>query len=149
MTGEGDVRFSRRSDKAEALKDIPLFRNLSEHDRDVLAAHVDEVEVDAGTELTHQDAHGTQVVLIVEGAAIVVRDGSQLADLGPGDVVGEMALIDGERGTATVTTTEPSVLLVMSSQDFNTVLEESPAFARKIMKQLVQRLRVADTRLVG
>jgi CRP/FNR family transcriptional regulator, cyclic AMP receptor protein len=149
VTGEGDVRFSRRSDKAEALKDIPLFRNLSEHDRDVLAAHVDEVEVDAGTELTHQDAHGTQVVLIVEGAAIVVRDGSQLADLGPGDVVGEMALIDGERGTATVTTTEPSVLLVMSSQDFNTVLEESPAFARKIMKQLVQRLRVADTRLVG
>jgi CRP/FNR family transcriptional regulator, cyclic AMP receptor protein len=149
MTGEGDVRFSRRSDKAEALKDIPLFRNLSEHDRDVLAAHVDEVEVDAGTELTHQDAHGTQVVLIVEGAATVVRDGSQLADLGPGDVVGEMALIDGERGTATVTTTEPSVLLVMSSQDFNTVLEESPAFARKIMKQLVQRLRVADTRLVG
>lgn len=143
------MRFSRRSDKAEALKDIPLFRNLSEHDRDVLAAHVDEVEVDAGTELTHQDAHGTQVVLIVEGAAIVVRDGSQLADLGPGDVVGEMALIDGERGTATVTTTEPSVLLVMSSQDFNTVLEESPAFARKIMKQLVQRLRVADTRLVG
>lgn len=143
------ARFGRKSQKAEALGQIPLFNNLSKKDLETLASHVDEIEVKPGTKLTRQGAKGQQLSLIVEGAAKVERDGKQLATLGPGDVVGEMSLIDHAAGTATVTTTESSVLLVMHSTDFSQVLDESPAFARKIMAALVQRLRAADEKLVG
>ncbi|MDX1620526.1 MAG: cyclic nucleotide-binding domain-containing protein [Nitriliruptorales bacterium] len=143
------MRFGRKSQKAEALGEIPLFQNLSKKDLTTLASHVDEVEVDEGTELATQGKKGHQLSLLVEGSAKVVRNGRKLATLGPGDVIGEMSLIDRSEGTATVTTTEPSVVLVMHSRDFSQVLEESPAFARKIMAALVQRLRDADKKLVG
>lgn len=143
------ARFGRKSQKAQALGEIPLFRNLGEKDLETLASHVDEMEVEAGRVLARQGSRGQQLSLIVAGAAEVERNGKHLATLGPGDVVGEMSLIDQGQGTATVTTTEPSVLLVMHSQDFSQVLDQSPAFARKIMQALVERLRAADEQLVG
>ena len=143
------ARFGRKSQKAEALGEIPLFRNLSKDELETLASHVDEIEVDEGTELARQGAKGKQLSLIVQGAAKVERNGQELARLGDGDVVGEMSLIDRGEGTADVVTTEPSVLLVMHSTDFTAVLEQSPGFARKIMAALVERLRAADEKLVG
>lgn len=143
------ARFGRKSQKAEALGQIPLFSNLSKKDLETLASHVDEVDVEAGRVLAREGSRGQQLSLIVEGAAEVEKNGKRLATLGPGDVVGEMSLIDRAAGTATVTTTEPSVLLVMHSQDFSQMLEQSPAFARKVMSALVQRLRAADEKLVG
>ena len=143
------ARFGRKSQKAEALREIPLFRNLSKDDLEALASHVDEVSVGEGEVLARQGRKGQQLSLIVEGAAKVERNGKELATLGDGDVVGEMSLIDRGKGTANVVTTEPSVLLVMHSTDFSELLYESPAFARKIMTALVERLRAADEKLVG
>lgn len=143
------ARFARTSKKAEALRDVPLFEGLGTADLEVLASHVDEVEVEAGSRLAEQGRKGRQLSLIVEGAATVERDGKKLADLGPGDVVGEMSLIDHAEATATVVATEPSVLLVMHSTDFSTVLNDSPGFARKLLGTLVRRLREADRQLVG
>lgn len=143
------ARFGRKSEKAEALRDVPLFAGLGQKDLEMLASHVDEAEVEAGTRLAEQGRKGRQLSLIVEGAATVERDGKKLADLGPGDVVGEMSLVDHAEANATVVTTEPSVLLVMHAKDFSEVLDGSPGFARKLLGTLVRRLREADRQLVG
>jgi CRP/FNR family cyclic AMP-dependent transcriptional regulator len=143
------VRFSRKADKAEALGGVPMFAGLSKKDLSVLASHVDEVSVAAGAVLAEQGRRGHQLSLIVEGEARVARNGRKLATLGPGDVVGEMSLIDNFEATATVTATTDATLLVMHGRDFDQVLDASPGFARKIMKALSARLREADRKLVG
>lgn len=143
------MRFTRKSDKAEELAKVPMFSGLAKRDLAVLASHVDEVDVSEGTVLAEQDKRGQQLSLIVSGEARVARNGRKLATLGPGDVIGEMSLIDHAPGSATVTTTTDAKLLVMHSRDFSQVLDESPAFARKLLKALSARLREADRKLVG
>lgn len=143
------MRFSKKSEKAEELAKVPLFRDLSKKDLELLASHVDESDVDAGARLSEQGQRGQQLCLIVEGSAKVMRNGRKLATLGPGDVVGELSLIDHGPGSATVETTEPTKLLVMHARDFSEVLDSSPAFARKVLATLARRLRDADRQLVG
>ena len=94
--------YGRRSQKADALADIPLFSSLSNKERMELARHVDELPIKNGTVLTKQGDAGDAFYLIVEGRADVIRNGTKVAKLGPGDVVGEMALLDGESRSATV-----------------------------------------------
>jgi CRP/FNR family transcriptional regulator, cyclic AMP receptor protein len=141
--------FARKSEKAEALRQVSLFANLAKKDLALIASHVDEVDVPTGTTLARQGERGNQLSLIVTGEATVTRNNHLLATLGPGDTIGEMSLIDQADGTATVVTTAPSTLLVMSPRDFSSLLNTSPSFARKIMIELVGRLRDADRRLVG
>ena len=88
--------YRRRSEKADALADIPLFSSLSNKERQELARHVDELPIKSGAVLTKQGAPGDAFYLIVEGKADVIKNGTKIARLGPGDAVGEMALLDGE-----------------------------------------------------
>lgn len=140
--------FTRRSDKADALGDIELFRSLTNKERMELARHVDEVAVSTGTSLTRQGAPGDAFYLIVDGTAEVTKSGTKLADLGPGDVVGEMALIDGEPRSATVVMTSRGTVLTMPRREFKGVLDAMPSISQKMLVSLSLRLRYANSKLV-
>jgi CPA1 family monovalent cation:H+ antiporter len=118
-----------------------MFSACSSRELQVIARLVDETLVPAGTVLTRQHTPGHECFVIVEGAAVVRIGGAEVAELGPGDIVGEMALLESEPRTATVVTTTRSRLLVMTRRTFTAVLDSSPHVARRVMRTLARRLR--------
>jgi CRP/FNR family transcriptional regulator, cyclic AMP receptor protein len=137
----------RRSEKAEALKQVPMFAGLSRRQLEQVAQHVEEIEREADKVIVKQGHTGKDCMLILNGEARVDRDGVELARLTAGAVVGEMSLIDGKPRTATVTTTMPSTLLVIEGRAFDSLLETVPGLQRKLLLTLCERLRAMDERL--
>lgn len=117
---------------AERLKRIPLFRELSRKELERLATWADEVDVKAGRHLMDQDAFPHEFMVIESGSAEVTHDGVHLADLGPGDFFGEMALLVEHRRTATVTATTDLTIIVMHERDFRAMDDEMPEIAGRI-----------------
>lgn len=132
---------------AEQLANLPLFSACSGRDLQRLAKAADELTVPAGTTLTTQGGVGREAFVILEGSAEVMRDGVHVADLGPGDPFGELALLDGGPRTATVTTTSDVTLLVLSKPAFNAVLDEIPTLAHKLLIATARRLRESEQSL--
>jgi CRP-like cAMP-binding protein len=98
--------------------------------------------------LTKQGEHGREFVVIVEGKAVVTRDGTEIAILGPGSFFGEMSLLDGKPRTATVTTTERTRILVLTTAAFNGVVSTMPSVDRKMLTVLTGRLRDIEAKYV-
>ena len=134
--------------KIELLRTVPLFANLDDSELVEIGKHADEVAVGEGQTLVSQDTAGNSFYVIVEGAADVIRDGQKLAELGNGDFLGEMALLEDLPRSATVVTTAPSRVLEMHRRDFSAVLDSAPHLARKMLATMAHRLRYADERLV-
>jgi len=117
--------------KLEMLRQVPLFAGCSRDERETIARHADEIDVPAGRALTREGASGREFVVLVEGAAVVERGGETLATLGPGDFLGEIALLTRSPRTATVTTTAPSRLLVLTDRAFRELTDLLPAVAAR------------------
>lgn len=137
----------RRSDKVDLLRKIPLFGRLSQRQLNAVAKHVDEVQLRKGAVLAKQGAQGMEAIIIVDGRARVETDGTMLAELGAGDVVGEMSVIDGKPRSATVIAETPMNLLVLHRRDFVSLLETVPGLQRKLLVTLCERVRQADQAL--
>ncbi len=99
------------------LKNIPVFADLSDDELDHIAALAAEVSVPEGKELVREGDYSYDVLAIEEGTARVERHGERLADLGPGDVVGEMGVLEREQRNATVVATSPMRLVTLTSWD--------------------------------
>lgn len=140
-------RFNQ-SERAKALAQVPMFAGLSKKDRIEIARDTVEVRRPAGTVLTEEGADGNEAFLIISGNVAVTRKGRRLAVLGPGEVVGEMALLDQKERTASCKVVEDAVLLRLSSEDFNRLIERVPAMMRKLLVTLSLRLRDVDAKLV-
>ena len=87
----------------EPLRSIPLFATSSDRSIEVVARIVDEVTYAPGDVLVRQGDPGDSLIIIRSGAARVEQDGATIRRLGPGDFLGEIALIDGGARKATVT----------------------------------------------
>ncbi len=131
----------RKNAKVELLKKVPLFSHCSKSQLGAIAAQSDELSVPAGRTLTKQGDRGREFLVIFEGAAEVRKNGRKVAALGPGDFLGEIALITGAPRLATVTTTAPSRLLVLTDRAFRQVLQSVPAVQSSLLKALSERLQ--------
>ena len=130
----------RKNAKIELIKHVPLFDGLSKRELDEVAAIADELAIDAGSELTHEGAAGHEFLVLVEGTADVRRKGRKVNTLGSGDFLGEIALITGVPRTATVTTTAPARMLVITARDFKSLLRRTPSIQLKVLEALASRL---------
>lgn len=133
-----------RNAKVERLQAVPLFSACTTRELAPLARASDEIEVAAGTAIVTEGTLGHEFYLVLRGRVTVSRDGVTVAELGPGRYFGELAVLDGSTRNATVTVTEPSVLLVLGQREFAAVLDSTPGVARKIITQMAARLRAAD-----
>ncbi len=138
--------LTRQSDKVELLSDVPLFSELSKKELTALARISDEVGVREGAELVCEGKWGHQLAIILEGSAVVRRNGRKIAESGPGDVVGEIGLVTDRPANATVVMAEPSVVLALEPRAFRTVMAEMPSVATKILATVADRLASTDTK---
>lgn len=137
----------RRSEKVDLLRKIPLFSRLSQRQLNTVAKYADVVERRKGAVLAKQGAQGLEAIIIVDGRARVETDGKTIAELGPGDVVGEMSVIDGKPRSATVIAVTRMNLLVLHRRDFVSLLETVPGLQRKLLVTLCERVRQANQAL--
>jgi CRP-like cAMP-binding protein len=130
----------RKDAKAELLGRIPLFARCSKRELAEVAGVADELRVPEGRTLTTEGKHDRDLVVIVEGAAEVRRGGRTIATLGGGDFLGEIALVTARPRTATVTTTAPSRLLVITERDFSDLMRRVPSITLKVLETVSARL---------
>ena len=130
----------RKDAKIELLKRVPLFESCSKTELAKIAAVADEVSLPAGRDLTKEGAPGREFVVLVEGAAEVRRKGKVINQLSDGDFLGEIALVADVPRTATVTTTWPSRILLLTDRSFRSLLRETPSLQTKVLSALASRL---------
>jgi CRP-like cAMP-binding protein len=121
------------------LKDVPFFASLSKRELNAVAQNVDELDVSQGKVLAREGEFGHEFFVVVDGTAEVVRGDAHLAELGPGDFFGEMALLGEERRTATVTATTAMRVLVMTGQHLRAIDRDMPAVHAKIVEAIEMR----------
>ena len=129
-----------KNEKIELLRRIPLFAECTTAELIEVAISADEQEAETGQNLTEQGQRGREFFILVEGSVIVRRSGRKLADLGPGDWFGEIAILTYKPRTAAVTATSPARLLVISDRAFRRVVETSPRIALKVLRSVAERL---------
>ena len=137
-----------KKQRSSLLQGVWLFEHCSARELAQLDSVLTELAVPTGRDLARQGDDGREFVIIVDGKAEVRRDGTLIATLGAGDFFGEMSLLDKQPRAATVTTVEPSRILVMAVSAFSALVRAMPSVDRKMLIVLAQRLRDVETRYV-
>ena len=126
---------------AKRLEPLPLFRDLTRKEREQIARWTDEVDVPAGYALLEQGRLPHEFFVIETGTVEVAKDGEHLADLGPGDFFGEIAIMEHDRRTASVVATTPVTAIVMLARDFETMAGVMPHVADQIHEAIRERMQ--------
>jgi len=129
-----------KNEKVELLKRTALFAECTKAELIEVALSADEREAAEGDRLTEEGRRGREFFVLVEGAVVVRRDGRRLADLGPGDWFGEIAILTYKPRTASVTAITPVRLLVISDGAFRRVVETTPRIALNVLRGVAERL---------
>jgi CRP/FNR family transcriptional regulator, cyclic AMP receptor protein len=130
--------------KLEMLKAVPLFASMRGKDLEAVERLADTVDMQAGKMLMKQGDHGNEMYVIASGSVRVERNGKEIATLGPGQAVGEMALLSEGPRLATVTTLEPTTAFVLGHREFHTLLADSAELRQCILDNLAKRIRMLD-----
>lgn len=126
-------------DLDQQLASVPLTAGLEPKVRRRLADVGKRRTYEPEQEIVRQGTTGTALYIILSGRARVERDGTTVAELGPGDFFGELALIEEHSRSATVIATEPTECLLFVAWEFTALLDEHPEIAVPIMRELITR----------
>jgi CRP/FNR family transcriptional regulator, cyclic AMP receptor protein len=114
------------------LRDLALFAGCSADDLSVLLAGSEELDVEQGEVVVREGRHDHEFYVVLEGSARVVRDGSSLARLDPGDFFGEGALLSGRPRNASVIALTDMRVLVVPEERFGDLLARVPGFSAAV-----------------
>ena len=123
-------------DRFAHLRKAEAFEGCTDDELERIDSLLAETTVPAGRVLMKENAPGFQFVVIHEGTATVSRGGKEVATVGPGSFLGEMALLDEDlqTRTATVTAETDMRIYVMNAGEFTSLLREVPSMREKILR---------------
>jgi CRP-like cAMP-binding protein len=124
---------------------MPLFAGLNRKERRALAPRADEIQLEEGRVMVREGDWPYEFFAIEQGTAEVRRGDQLLAELGPGDFFGEMALFGDTRRNASVIATTPVTVVVMTAQAFRQTTRELPEVAQKLRSAIEERGRHLET----
>ncbi len=128
------------SNRAELLKQVPLFSDLEKRELEDIANSMKERTFGAGHTVTDEGQGGVGFFVIQDGQATVSVHGEERGRLGPGDYFGEIALIAASPRTATIVADTELRCLGMTFWDFRPLVEENGRIAWKLLQTLAKRL---------
>jgi signal-transduction protein with cAMP-binding, CBS, and nucleotidyltransferase domain len=133
-------------EKMMLIRQVPILGDLDAEDLEELATIVEERRVDAGKDLFREGDAGDAVYLIVKGTVRVIVGGGDrperiINELGPGQCIGEMAVLDASPRSATVRATDRVRTLRVPGEGFKRVMSERPEMSAAIVAELVKRMR--------
>jgi signal transduction histidine kinase len=133
------------------LETIPLFRLLNRNELQALRFIAQERQFNAGQEIFREGAPGDGVYFVKSGLVeISAGQGDRLvfSRLGPGEIFGEMAVIEHRPRSATASATEATEVFFLPRGELLTFIERSPALAFALLQQISHRLREFNQRHV-
>lgn len=128
----------------EQLAQVPLFQACDKKQLQQVDRLVERYDAEEGEVMVTEGEVGQELWVLVDGKAEVSRAGQVVATLGPGQWFGELSLLDGARRDATVTMTSRGRLLLLAQRELFGLLESVPAFNRRLLVGLAQRLHEAE-----
>jgi len=137
-----------------ALAKVSLFANLEQRYIKGISQICTEREFSAGEALMRQGEEGIGLFIILSGKVRIEKVNAsgervEIATNGPGDIMGEFAVLDGAKRTATVLATEPTKCLVLASWEFTSFMKAHPEVAMGILPIVVKRFRETNDALIG
>ena len=111
---------------------------------DLLPSDAHLVSLPEGEVIFAQGDRGELMYVVVEGEAQILIEGKVVETVGPGGILGEMALIDAEPRSATALTKTRCVLIPIDEKGFTGLVTHHPEFALQVMRVLAQRLRATN-----
>jgi len=121
------------ADGAERLGKITVLQDLPLGQRRELARLVDEITAPAGTTIMSQGEPGYEVVMLEQGTADVIKDGERINVIGPGDLIGELAVIsDGVPRTASVVATSDVSAIILTGHFMREMHRLMPSVGEQI-----------------
>jgi len=150
-----------RNETMQMLDAVPLFNGLTKRQLVAVAKLVDHVHFETGSVLVKEMDVGRRLIIVRAGTAAVTRRGvrtgpttrgeevitRRLATVGPGDVVGELSILDGQPTSASVVAETPMEALVLYRTRFNQLLRSTPQLYPRLIVGLVGRIRDIDRRV--
>jgi CRP-like cAMP-binding protein len=136
--------MARKESTDERLARIPLFEGLSKKQLSQVSSLMTPLDLKAGKVLARQGEVGREFLILLEGQVEVARDGKIIAVRGPGDFIGEIALLDNRPRTATVTARTDVVVEVLNRGEFASLLAEAPELSAQVMATMARRLAALD-----
>lgn len=142
---------------SDMLIECPLFNHLQADEIQAVARHFGVNKIDGGETIFNEGDDGTFMCIVYEGRVSVVKtnqNGNEvvLTTEGAGRAFGEMAVLDGERRSATCVAASNCILLTLSKEAMDTMLEEQPRIGAKILRaiaiSLSRRMRLTAGKLV-
>ena len=131
------------STKAEMLRSVPLFQGMTDRSVETIASLAEEARFDAGSILVREGEPGETFLIIRDGSAVVDQGGRTIRELGSGDFLGEISLIDGRPRSATVTATAPIDALAIDRAGFTRLMDDFPSVRHDLLNALTQRVRAS------
>lgn len=128
----------------DRIRTLDFFAGFSDDELRQVVQLSEEIDADLGAELTEQGRTGDVAYVILDGTASVTMAAKQVATVGPGETVGEMALLSHKPRNATVTATTAMKLLALDTRQFKALLEKNPRVMDRITTELNARIRQQD-----
>lgn len=139
---------SSKRELTELLEGVALFSKCTDRERRTIARHTETASLPAGSDLVIEGEPGDALFLILDGEAIVMRDGSEVNRVGEGSYFGELAILDGAPRSATVVAGTDITVAVLGIRMFRTLLREFPDLAEQLLVGLAGELRKAQAAAV-
>lgn len=127
--------------RTQAFSRVPLFNGLSVKELASIASSAEERDAAPGDVLTEQGSAGDEFFIVDSGEIEIRQDGRELRRLGPGDYLGEIALVFGGTRTATAVAAAPSHLFVLHKDAFDRMIKSQPRIEDKILATVSERMR--------
>ncbi len=139
------------------LSRIPIFRELGRADLDRIKRLMFERAFRKGSMLFLEGMQGEVFYVVKSGTVEILKKKDNedilIATLGPGELVGEMSILDDEPRSATARIGEDAVLIVVTKKNFQDIMRETPGGANKILLAILkivnQRLRETNRKLTS
>jgi CRP-like cAMP-binding protein len=128
-----------RDSYLEHIAAVPIFAGCSRAQLREIGRIADELTVPEGTVLARQGAVGSELFIIIEGTAKVTRDGQEVATVGPGGFLGELAVLARAPRNATVTAETKMDVLVLTPVGLSQLLDDIPGLAKHLLQEVVDR----------
>lgn len=124
----------------EQLRKLNRLEDLSDKDLKAVVDKGQHVHLPANWSLIWEKTTGDKAYLIVEGEVAVRKGTEEVARLGPGDVIGEMAIVRHKLRTATVVSVTPVEVIHFTKESLSQLLDEVPAFGEALRRTTADRL---------
>jgi CRP/FNR family cyclic AMP-dependent transcriptional regulator len=146
------VVSAQEKSAVDLLKSVILFADLEEGELERFSHVAVPRSFPAGTRVFHEGDNSDACYIVSEGSFRVTREHSDgraitLATLGPGEIFGELAMLDGDQRSASAEALTDGELLALPAGDVRSLLARHPEIALKLVAGLVRRLRAANVRL--